>query len=276
MRSLRGIGRRIVLALCCVGVLWLTPEAAQSVNPRARTLAMLAVWRTQLLNTMRAVLLAPEDQTRLQAYHAVLGQVSRSVTGSRVSLAALLPALFALSQERARHGDAVAENRAALLVLTFYTGGRSLATLVPAAQQWPPPVMRVVTLNGRDDLAKHFMISALLAAHVGAPLAEALGLYKEVEDARGGSGFSFNDLAADRAGTRFGELAVSSDATALRLQQTLSAGVREGDIIPVTADLPEFLPDAEFKRRFGGIGAPAYQAMLADIERRLAALTLYR
>ena len=33
---------------------------------------------------------------------------------------------------------------------------------------------------------------------------DAIGVYKEVRDSRGGSGFSFNDMAANRAGTRFG------------------------------------------------------------------------
>ena len=41
--------------------------------------------------------------------------------------------------------------------------------------------------------------------------------------ARGGSGFSFNDLAADRAGTRFGDTAVSDAA---RLQARVARGVR--------------------------------------------------
>jgi len=34
--------------------------------------------------------------------------------------------------------------------------------------------------------------------------------------------------------------------------------------------------EAEFKRRYGGIGAPAYNRMMDDIERRIAALPLYR
>jgi len=52
--------------------------------------------------------------------------------------------------------------------------------------------------------------------------------------------------------------------------------VREFDIMPAVRDLPEFMPEAEFKRRFGGIGAPAYKRMMDDIERRIAALPLYR
>jgi hypothetical protein len=133
-----------------------------------------------------------------------------------------------------------------------------------------------VTLNGRDDFAKHFVVSAALAAHAGSPLADAVGVYKEIDDARGGSGFSFNDIAADRAGTRFGEQAAANAKAAVKLQQRLSAGIREKDIMPSTQDLPEFMPEAEFKKRYGGVGAPAYNQMMADIERRVAALALYR
>jgi hypothetical protein len=46
--------------------------------------------------------------------------------------------------------------------------------------------------------------------------------------------------------------------------------------MPATRDLPEFMPEAEFKRRFGGIDAPAYKKMVAEIDRRIAALPLYR
>ncbi|MBI1991579.1 MAG: hypothetical protein HYS65_18110, partial [Betaproteobacteria bacterium] len=129
---------------------------------------------------------------------------------------------------------------------------------------------------GREDFPQHFTISAAIAANAGAPLSDAIGLYKEVDDSRGGSGFSFNDIAADRAGTRFGELAAGSRESAMKLQRQVAAGVRDADILPPVSDLPEFMPEAEFKRRYGGIGAPAYKRTMDDIERRIAALPLYR
>ena len=49
-------------------------------------------------------------------------------------------------------------------------------------------------LNRRDDFPKHFIISAALAAHAGTPLSDAVGVYKEIADSRGGSGFSFGTL----------------------------------------------------------------------------------
>jgi hypothetical protein len=46
--------------------------------------------------------------------------------------------------------------------------------------------------------------------------------------------------------------------------------------MPRFDDLPEFLPEAEFKRRYGGVGAPPYNELLAEIDRRVAALPVLR
>jgi hypothetical protein len=60
------------------------------------------------------------------------------------------------------------------------------------------------------------------------------------------------------------------------LQQKLAVGLRENDLMPDTADLPEYMQEAEFKRVFGGVDGPEYRLMMAEIERRIAALPLYR
>ena len=80
-----------------------------------------------------------------------------------------------------------------------------------------------VTLDGREDFAKHFIVSAAIAAFADTALADAIGLYKEIDDARYGSGFSFNDIAADRAGTKFGEKAVLNEDSAVNMD----AGLRQ-------------------------------------------------
>jgi uncharacterized protein YfiM (DUF2279 family) len=185
-----------------------------------------------------------------------------------VGLERLLGPLLQLARERAAQGDAALEHRAMVVVLAFYVNGKGLAALVPSARSWPVPARRVVTLAGRTDFPQHFTISAALTATAGSPLSDAVGLYKEVDDARRGSGFSFNDIAADRAGTRFGALAVADPV--------LARGLREADLIPDVRDLPEFMAEPEFLRRFGGVGAPPYRRMMADIEQRIAALPLYR
>jgi hypothetical protein len=227
------------------------------------------------VSRLRAALVAPQDQQRLRAYQERLAELTRDDAGRTRSVATLLSPLFSLAAERtAQGGDAAAENRAALLTLTFYANHRPLGMLVPAAYQWARPWPAVVQLRQRQDFALHFLISAVIAAEAGTPLADAVGLWKELADARsGGSGFSFNDLAADRAGTRFGELAVGDPAL---LQRRIAAGVSDADLLPQVSDLPEHLPEAVFVARYGGVGGAGYQRLLAAIESRIDALPVFQ
>lgn len=204
-------------------------------------------------------------------YQSLLAANSRQY-GSAVPLAEMLPPLVRLAVVRSENGDVIAENRAVILVATFYVLGIPLEQILPEATGWPRPARRMVTVDGRDDFAKHFMVSAAIAAYADTALSDAIGLYKEVEDSRSGSGFSFNDIAADRAGTKFGERAVASDAAAQQLQHRVVSGLNDSDLMPPWSDLPEFMSEAVFKRRFGGIDAPAYREMMQTIERRVAVL----
>jgi hypothetical protein len=220
---------------------------------------------------MRASIIGEQERKRLLHYQSLLAANSKKGAAA-VSLAEVLSPLVEAALRRSASGDALAENRAVILVVTSHALGISLERVLPGKIQWPRPVPQIVTLDGRADFAKHFMVSAALAAYADTALADAIGLYKEIEDSRHGSGFSFNDLAADRAGTRFGEKAVKNKASAMQLQYRIVSGLEDGDLMPAWADLPEFMPEAEFKRRFGGIDAPAYEEMMQKIEQRVAAL----
>jgi len=230
-------------------------------------------WSDELAGMARSVLAAPEDQQRLRAYQARLAE---AVAGAprALSLDVLMPPLFELALERGAGGDQVRENGAAIAVLAFYTVGVPLDRIAPAAAAWRTPAPRTATLAGRSDLAKHFLVSALIAAEAGSPLAHAIGVYKEIEDSRRGSGFSFSDIGADRAGTRFGEIASLSPQRARNLTKSLASGASEADFMPVVSDLPEFLSEGEFKRRYGEVGSPAYEKVIALIDRRISALPL--
>jgi hypothetical protein len=234
-------------------------------------------WRTDLPDRLRTALLPRAEQERLRPYQARLAELTRG--GDRaaaLSLADLASGLLRLAGVRDADADAAAENRAALFVLAVYASGKGLASAVPAAADWPRPAARKLTLGGRVDFAQHFAISAALAAGAGGPFADAVGVYKEVDDSRRGSGFSFADIAADRAGTRFGEAATASATSARKVQALARAGLRESDVMVAARDLPEAMPEAEFKRRFGGVDAPAYNRMIAEIDGRIAALPAYR
>jgi hypothetical protein len=190
------------------------------------------------------------------------------------TLDALLSPLFRLARERSLGAAAVAENRALLIALGLYALGRDAQTLAAGAAgatggPW-------VTLQGRQDLARHYLVSAAVAAASNSGTSDMIGLYKEWDDSRGGSGFSFVDLAADRAGTRLGASATASERLARQLQDALSDGLADGALLPPVQDLPEGLQERHLQRGFGGIGAPRYQRMTATIERRLDAMPLYR
>jgi len=253
-------------------------DVIKNVNVADGQLNVTYEWQKDLPAKLSNILIPAEEQQRLRAYQQRLAEVSRALPPkSRVSLAELMQPLFKLAIERSAQGDAVAENRAVIIVLVFYVEGRDLAKIIPQAKDWPKPAASHVKLLARDDFPKHFLISAALSANAGGPLSDAVGLFKEVDDSRGGSGFSFNDIAADRAGVRLGEKAAASQASARKLQQSLG-GPRlvESDFMPSVEGLPEFMPEAEFKSRFGGIGAPTYNKMMQDIEHRVAALPINR
>jgi hypothetical protein len=219
----------------------------------------------------RACAAWPCRRPSASAWQAILARQVGSAN-AQVSLATLLKALLAEVRQRSADGDAAAELRALHIVLAFYVNDQGLQMIVPEARDWPRPAPRVVTLRGRHDLAQHFALSALIALAAGSPLADAIGVYKELDDARRGSGFSFADLAADRAGTHFGEFAATRPDAFL----SRADGISDDHILPAVDDLPEYMAEAEFRRRFGGVGAPAYRQMAGEVDRRVAALPFHR
>lgn len=242
----------------------------------ATQLTVVYAWGVEATARVLAALMPARDQARVKRYAEQLAELAMSWPAEQpVSLSQLLPPMFELARQRslAPGGQPAQENRAALLVLGMVAAGADLATLLPERADTLRTRPLQLTLAGRRDFTQHFLVSATLAAESGTPLADMVGLYKELADARyGGSGFSFNDIAANRAGTRFGALAVQDPA---RLQQRVAGGLVEQDFMPDVADLPEFLPGGEFRRRFGGPGSPAYDRLLAEIDERLDATALF-
>ncbi|MFT5488570.1 MAG: hypothetical protein ACI9MU_003497, partial [Alphaproteobacteria bacterium] len=108
-------------------------------------------------------------------------------------------------------------------------------------------------------------------------IADFIGEAKEVQDATNKvSGFSFTDLAADRAGVRFAEVATGSVDGARRMQEFLSRPVSEKQFFPQIRDLPEGLTAAQFKAQYGERDSAKYKGMVAEIDRRIASIPMYR
>lgn len=220
-----------------------TADVIKQVHSRNGFVTVKFEWSDAVPDQIKAALVDPQEQARWRVYQQRLVAVTGQSGALRVMrLDQLLGPLMQLAVERSAGGDPVAESRAALIVLAFYVNGKGLSALVPSARGWPGAQRHLVTMAGRTDTPQHFTISAVLAATAGSPLSDAVGLYKELDDARVGSGFSFNDLAADRAGTRFGALAATDAAAFNRVRPVMMRGLRESDLIPELQDLPEFMP----------------------------------
>jgi hypothetical protein len=164
-----------------------------------------------------------------------------------------------------------------IFTVNDYVNKRETQKLLPAAEAEPATEQRYSAfMYKRIDLAKHFIGSAALTASANGQVAKVMGEEKELSDAQGGSGFSFIDLAADKAGTRFGEIATSSPENARKIQQAMSKIEDYTDFMPDPRDLPENMDEAEFKRRFESIDSPAYQEVVRQIDLRISAASIYK
>lgn len=192
-------------------------------------------------------------------------------------------ASFSYAQSRSAEGSAANENRAAINALGILLGHREIGRLILGSKMNDQMHALAkqqngrVALRGRHDWTQHFFVSAALAVHSNEMISDAAGLLKEELDAgEGGSGFSFCDLLADRAGTRFALAATSDDASARAMQLRLTRGWKLDEIFPQASDLPEGLTEDQLQEEFGGIGGEAYRQMLAEMERRLDQCPLLR
>lgn len=133
-----------------------------------------------------------------------------------------------------------------------------------------------MTLRERVDLQKHFVYSAALELFSSQYASDALGEFKEFLDSnQGGSGFSFADLQADRAGTRLAMIVTGSETSAQKAQQILSS-ITDEQLLPSISGLKEGLSKSRFKQEYKTVNSDSYQKMLGDIDDRLKRLPLYR
>jgi hypothetical protein len=220
---------------------------------------------------------------RAQAEH-LLAIVEELPRGQRPTFTLCFETAFALARERSVERDPVAENRAAIFALGVLLGHQRveefLGQVLPdTSYKTARQALRRIPLRERTDWTKHFCVSAAIALLSDAIVSDAAGLFKEELDAdteAGGSGFSFADLVADRAGTTFAVRATCDEAVARAMQDRLADGFKVDDIFPSPAGLPEGISDAELESSYGGVGGPVYLRLVEDIEQRVASCAAYR
>ncbi|MFC3094317.1 hypothetical protein DRW07_14485 [Alteromonas sediminis] len=194
------------------------------------------------------------------------------------SLSDYLQRVFEVAAQRSSPQNAAIHNKAAILSLAVFAGhyriGNFIGDIQPnkdkplSPNHWP-------TLAGRVDLTRHFIISAALKLLSKQGVSLAIGEFKELMDrAEGGSGYSFVDLAADRAGVRFAVEAVDVNR-AWAFQQHMKQAVTEDLFFPSISGLQEGYSKQAFTEKFGSVDSNAYSDEVAKIQARIDALPIY-
>ena len=120
--------------------------------------------------------------------------------------------------------------------------------------------------SGEDPIADNRMLVFLLALYANK---------QELDDSKGGARFSFADLAADRAGIRFAELATRTSQAAQQLQRRVSQVKSETEFMSRVDNLPEGIMALELKQQYGNLDSASYRMINAEIDHRIAACWIY-
>lgn len=221
------------------------------------------------------------DPQTVQIYFTRLQEIAAELRGGYAPLTRYLAPVFELAAKRSaiEGADAASENKAAILAMAIYFGDKRMAKLAGNSKDEYFTGSRLgshnVTVKGRHDLVQHYLTSAGLHLAAGEGIANAIGEFKEIADTlRGGSGFSFSDIAGDRAGVLLAVHAASSD-NAARIQGLLSRAKNEADFFPDITGLPDNMTQAEFERRYGDVESQRYRELMADIEKRILQIPVY-
>jgi hypothetical protein len=232
--------------------------------------------RKVLLEVVRAAQLR---QTMSQRQPAAQGKAAAPITDDQLLEQYVRQAALAAKQVRPENSQ-----RALLLALGVAFDDVGLLRKVPVAGAVIPHIegeqertRRIAaigqpTMRGRADWAKHFFVSAHLVALAGSETARSAGLVKEMVDAHGGSGFSFADMAANRAGIVFAHALLSNRLTLDDIVQRFSVEA----FLPPIDDLREQLGAKEFYKDYGGLADERLAAELSRIEARITALPIYQ
>ena len=208
-----------------------------------------------------------------------LAASTAGIEGIQISLSDYVSPLFAEARRRSVNNAPSNENQYAMLALAYFTGDALLRRVIKNI--YAPNISAISSrsktgLQKRSDLLLHFVYSATIEMITSAETGIGIGEIKELSDAnKGGSGFSFADLMADKAGVYFAK-SISDPLTAQKMQSNLLSIKQEEDFFPSIVDLPEGLDEAEFAEQFGNIESEAYRMLEREIDQRIKSRKIYR
>lgn len=237
------------------------------------------VWQPEIIEKLKSRItenLFPNGLRRnIIIYTKLLHKVADSINEQRPSLSELIRPMFRFAKLRSKENNPIEENRALLISLGAYMLNKDIFELLGDKSH---QIFKNKTfyLLDRKDLSQHLLVSAAITALSNPMVAQAIGLEKEFKDSDGGSGFSFSDLAADRAGITFGNLALDTHSKARIIQTRLAKVVYESEYMPNIDSLPNGLKNIDFKLKYSNSESTAYKKVIRLIDKRISSCTIYR
>jgi len=236
------------------------------------------IWKPEMMSQIQnrmAALIPKKLRQRIFIYTQQLQKTSPTIQQENPSLSALLRPMFDFAIKRSENNNPVEENRALFIVLGAYMMDKNIPQLL-GNKSIGELEKKTFYLLERNDLSQHLLVSAAITALSDQKFAQSIGLEKEIKDSDGGSGFSFSDLAADRAGVALANRAFRSIREARLMQQRLAKVNNERDYMPDINNLPVELINMDFKITYSNTNSAAYKNIIQIIDRRIAAGSIYR
>lgn len=193
---------------------------------------------------------------------------------------ALMKLAFAFAEDNSHGTDPIVPNQAAILALGVILGEEKIAEVAGRTIDLNRvaefnAIRSRTTLRGRHDLSRHFSVCAALIVLTDETRTMKIAIGKELKDSLpGGSGFSFVDMLANRAGMLFALNATKNPESARRIQALVGTGTVVADIIPDYEGLPEGISRDDFQTDFGGLGGERTRNINQEIEQRLTTVLL--
>lgn len=247
----------------------LLDEEPSEADPR-RTAGNLLV--EQVRGIVAAVVQAAEDNRRLPLSDEAGSGKPRRRSGDELTefyFRAAASAARTLPTEQAPRallvGLAVALDTSQVMRSNILTKPLWNAVESPREYQSRVQAVGLPTMHRRHDLLQHFVVSAALTVLYSSNMAETVGMQKEILDSKGGSGFSFVDLAADLAG-----IALASELVRQpELPREFVTQFQVADYLPAPSDLTEGYQWAKLIERYGGPSDPRFLVQVEEIRRRV-------
>ena len=237
------------------------------------------VWQPEIINqfknTIASSLISKELRNRIFIYTQQLQMLAPSINNPNPSLSSLLRPMFTYAIQRSKSNNPIEENRALFIVLGAYMVDKDIAKILNN-RLIGKPQQKAFYIYNREDLSQHLLVSAALTSLSGSSFAKMVGFEKEIKDSDGGSGFSFSDLAADRAGVTLANIALSTESRAHLIQKRLSRITNESGYMPNINSLPDNLNDIDFKIKYQNTNSKAYKNIIRVIDKRISSCAVYR